>query len=222
MVQASTEFDESATIVSVGGVGACDLVSRTAMLCGLMDTEKCDRLLPVVRLFSSDTSTFLWDDEVGGTHGIRQGEGGEQGDALMPLNFGQHGALKTVARGWRKERVFAFLDDLYVICRQTDCKQSTEAWYGTTPGFHHDGKAKVAVVRRGDTSLPTPRQGLLIFGDTGHDDFVREQLRSRREKHDVRLQRIRPNLHTNADNDHCLTQRATMDKNDPFYNVEWA
>ena len=47
-----------------------------------------------------------------------------------------------------------------------------------------------AVVWRGDTSLPTLRQGLLILGTpVGHDDFVKEHLRSRREKHDV-LQRI--------------------------------
>ena len=73
MVQASTEFNESGTIVSVDGVGAYDLVSRTAMLSGLMDMEEGDRLLPFVRLFYSDPSTFLWDDEVGDTHEIRQG-----------------------------------------------------------------------------------------------------------------------------------------------------
>ena len=91
-----------------------------AMLSGLMDMEEGDRLLPFVRLFYSDPSTFLWDDEVGDTHEIRQGEGGEQGDALMPLLFslGQHRALKAVARGLEEgERLFAFLDDLYVICR---------------------------------------------------------------------------------------------------------
>ena len=54
-----------------------------------------------------------------------------------------------------------------------------------------------AVVWRGDTSLPTFRQGLLILGTpVGNDDFVKEQLRSRREKHYVLLQRIPavPNL----------------------------
>ena len=77
------------------------------MLSGLMDMEEGDRLLPFVRLFYSDPSTFLWDDEVGDTHEIRQGEGGEQGDALMPLLFslGQHGALKAWPEVWRKESV---------------------------------------------------------------------------------------------------------------------
>ena len=91
----------SATIVSVDGVGANDLVSRTAMLSGLMDMEEGDRLLPFVRLFYSDPSTFLWDDAVGDTHEIRQGEGVEQGNALMPLLF----SLGQWPDVWRKESV---------------------------------------------------------------------------------------------------------------------
>ena len=77
--------------------------------------EDGDKSLPFVRLFHSDP----WDDEVGDTHEIRQREGGEQGDALMPLLFslGQH-ALIVVARNLEEgERLFAFLDDLYVLCR---------------------------------------------------------------------------------------------------------
>ena len=217
MVQASTEFSDSATIVSVDGVGAYDLVSRTAMLRGLMDMEEGDKLLPFVRLFYSDPSTFLWDDEVGDT----QGEGGEQGDALMPLLFslGQHGALKAVARSLEEgERLFAFLDDLYVLCRP-DRVQAVhrtmvqELWDHARISLHN-GKTKVwnrggiapsgwsnlqqmaskedpdAVVWRGDTFLPTSRQGLLILGTPVGHDFVKEQLLIRREKHDVLLQRI--------------------------------
>ena len=92
MVQASTEFDASATIVSVDGVEAYNLVSRTAMLRGLLDMEEGDKLLPFVRLFCSDPSTFLWDDEVGDTHEIWQGEG------VMPLP-------KQWPEVWRKESV---------------------------------------------------------------------------------------------------------------------
>ena len=98
MVQASTEFNEGATIVSVDGVGAYDLVSRTAMLSGLMDMEEGDRdccHLSVCSFLIRPRSCGMTKLE------IRQGEGGEQGDALMPLLFslGQHGALKAVARG---------------------------------------------------------------------------------------------------------------------------
>ena len=41
-------------------------------------------------------SKYLWDDDNGVTHTIPQGEGGEQGDAMMPLLFllGSMGQLK--------------------------------------------------------------------------------------------------------------------------------
>ena len=49
---------------------------------------------------------------MGGVHDILQGEGGEQGDPLMPMLFslGQHAALVAIS-----ERLLAFLDDLYVV-----------------------------------------------------------------------------------------------------------
>ena len=53
-------------------------------------------------------------------HDVQQGEGGEQGDALMPALFalGQHNALVTVQfRLGPHERLFAFLDDIHVVCR---------------------------------------------------------------------------------------------------------
>ena len=58
----------------------------------------------------------MWEDENGTTQIILQGEGGEQGDALMPLLFavGQHAALVAVqGRLQQDERIFAFLDDIY-------------------------------------------------------------------------------------------------------------
>ena len=73
--------------MSVDGVGAFDLVSRNAMLNGLLEMVDGEQLLPFARLFYSQPSTHLWDDDAGTTHRIQQGEGGEQGDALMPLLF---------------------------------------------------------------------------------------------------------------------------------------
>ena len=35
-------------------------------------------------MFYSQPSSYLFDDEAGETHTVQQGEGGEQGDALMP------------------------------------------------------------------------------------------------------------------------------------------
>ena len=53
-------------------------------------------------------------------HTIQQGEGGEQGDAFMPLLFcmGQHAALQEVqARLRPNERLSACLDDVYVVSK---------------------------------------------------------------------------------------------------------
>ena len=58
-------------------------------------------------------------DEMGNPQDIPQGEGGEQGDPLMPLlfAFGLHRALTAVQeRLVPGEKVFALLDDVYVIC----------------------------------------------------------------------------------------------------------
>ena len=66
-------------------------------------------MLPFVRQFYGTPSTF-W---------CTQGEGGEQGDALMPLLFslGLHSSLCAIRdRLLPSERLLAFLDDIYVIC----------------------------------------------------------------------------------------------------------
>ena len=54
---------------------------------------------------------------MGVTHEIWQGEGGEQGDPLMPALYacGQHRALVHVSEHLLDtERLFAFMDDIYV------------------------------------------------------------------------------------------------------------
>ena len=56
---------------------------------------------------------------MGITQYISQGEGGEQGDPLMPLLFalGQHRALEAIHESTRPgEHVMAFLDDIYTAC----------------------------------------------------------------------------------------------------------
>ena len=98
IVQAITSSDESATVVSVDGIGAFDLISRNAMMEGLMDIDGGVAVLPFVRQFYGHPSTHLWEDDVGNVHEIAQGEGGEQGDPLMPLLFslGQHRSLQSI------------------------------------------------------------------------------------------------------------------------------
>ena len=69
------------------GIGACDLISRGG-----------EQLLPFVRSFCGAPSTYMWEDEMGTNHRMLQGEGGEQGDPLMPLLFssGQHRVLTAI------------------------------------------------------------------------------------------------------------------------------
>ena len=68
-------------------------------------------------MFYGSPSEYLWEDDSGVTHSIPQGEGGEQGDAMMPLLFclGQHEAIQMAHSGLRDgEFLFAFLDDIYI------------------------------------------------------------------------------------------------------------
>ena len=88
------------------------------MLGGLTRVDGGGAALPFVRMFFRYPSEYLWEDEVGIVHRIPQREGGEQGDAMMPLLFslGQHEALEDVHRQLRAgEYLFAFLDDIYLV-----------------------------------------------------------------------------------------------------------
>ena len=79
-----------------------------------------DTALPFVSMFYGSPSEYLWEDNEGTVHRIPQGEGGEQGDALMPLLFalGQDEALHAVSRQLRPdERFFAFQDDVYLTSK---------------------------------------------------------------------------------------------------------
>ena len=118
-LQALSEVDERTTIMSMDGTSAYDLISRRAMLAGLAHIEGGREVLPFVKLFFGAPSQCWWEDDEGVVHQIHQGEGGEQGDVMMPLLFslGQHNALHAVQeRLLPNERIFAFLDDVYVVC----------------------------------------------------------------------------------------------------------
>ena len=118
VIQTVTGMDEEATVVSIDGVGAFNLISRNAMLQALLEIDGGDQIMLFIRQFYGRPSTHLWEDEMGEVHEIAQGEGGEQGDPLMPLLFslGQHAALAANARLEGGKRLFAYLDDIYVIC----------------------------------------------------------------------------------------------------------
>ena len=104
--------DPEATVLSIDGISAHDLISRKVMLSGLARVPGGDQVLPFVNRFHSAPSQYWWEDEMGIVHVVDQGEGGEQGDALMPLLFslGQNDALKAVQASLRPSgRLFAFL-----------------------------------------------------------------------------------------------------------------
>ena len=123
ILQTLTELNQETTIISIDGVGAYDLISKNAMMEGLLKMEDGDQILPFVRMFYSTPSTYLWEDELGVTQSIPQGEGEEQGDPLMPMVFalGHHHALvQTQARLGNTEKVMAFLDDIVISTPEPD------------------------------------------------------------------------------------------------------
>ena len=79
ILQTLTDSNQETTIISIDGVGAYDLISRNAMLEGLLRMEDGDQILPFVRMFHGSPSTYLWEDEMGVVQHIPPGEGGEQG-----------------------------------------------------------------------------------------------------------------------------------------------
>ena len=87
VLQLLTDENPRSTVLSVDGIGAFDLISLKSMLEALMTLEGGPEVIPFVRMFFGKPSTYIWENEDGIAHIIEQGEGGEQGDPLMPLLF---------------------------------------------------------------------------------------------------------------------------------------
>ena len=76
-----------------------------------------------MRQFYGRVSQCLWEDDAGVTHTILQGEGGEQGDTLMPMlySLGQHRALEAIHSSFQPtETLMAFLDDVCAVTPSPD------------------------------------------------------------------------------------------------------
>ena len=119
-VRAATDMDPELTVLSIDGVGAYDHVYRSAMLSKLLEVPALRPLLPFVRSVHTRPSTYLWIDDQGERHEIRQSEGGEQGDPLMPLLFlfclAIHNSLVAAKAEMQVgEQLFAFLDDVNTL-----------------------------------------------------------------------------------------------------------
>ena len=169
-------------------------------------------MLSFVRQFYGTPSTFWWDDDEGLTHDVTQGEGGEQGDALMPLLFslGLHRALCAVRdRLLPSERLLAFLDDIYVICSpdrvvSVHVALQEELWahsrihvhQGKTQLWNRSGEPPagweaMTAAAREDQTLMCSQQGMKVLGTPlGHPEFVSAQLRQVSECHRVLFERI--------------------------------
>ena len=118
LLRASTDLDENCTILSIDGVGAYDHVSRGRMFQELWRVPALHPLIPYVRMFLGHDTEFVWRDAQGEAHSVQQGEGGEQGSALMPALFclALKPALDEIQSQLQPgERVYAYLDDIYVV-----------------------------------------------------------------------------------------------------------
>ena len=147
-----TELNPRATVMSIDGISAYDLISREAMLQALADVEGGSQALPFVSLsmFFGAPSQYLWEDSAGRVHTIKQGEGGEQGDAMMPLLFSlrQHSALlKVQERLHEGEVLLAFLDDIHAVTmpeRVREVHRVLEESLWSESGIRvHQGKTKI-------------------------------------------------------------------------------
>ena len=117
MVRAITEERPTATLLGIDGIRAFVYVSRAAMLGKLRTLPGASAMLPFLRLSYAQPSHYVWLDGEREQQTVVQGEGGEQGDPLMPLPIalGIHDALEQVASQLlHGESLFAFLGDVYV------------------------------------------------------------------------------------------------------------
>ena len=111
-IQSLTDLDSRATVLSIDGISAFDLISRAAMLDGVSTVEGGDSVLPFVLQFHSEPSKYL-------VRRLRRHSHYPPGrDALMPKLYalGQHGVLESIQESLLpREHLFAYLDDLYVV-----------------------------------------------------------------------------------------------------------
>lgn len=150
LFRAATDSDATATVLSIDGIGAFDHVRRSAMLRKLHQLDGAKAVLSFVRLSSAEPTKYVWTDAAGIDHFVAQGEGGEQGDPLMPLLFalGIHDAFHDVAQRLRPgEDICAFLGDVYVLCSPERVRsiydQLSEALKRIAGIELHNGKTKV-------------------------------------------------------------------------------
>ena len=94
-------------------------------------------LLLFARFAYAEPTSYVWEDEDGGRHHIIQGEGGEQGDPLMPLlySLGVHNSLVEGKRTMRRgEYLLAYLDDTFILSQPERGLCGTPWTFNCRPG----------------------------------------------------------------------------------------
>ena len=108
ILQTLVESDANATIISIDGIGAFDLVSRNAMLRGLKEMDAGDRVLPFVRLRCTFGRTRL---EKCRTY-LRERV------STKVISSCHCSSVSPCTRLLREgEKLFAFLDEVYLVCQ---------------------------------------------------------------------------------------------------------
>jgi hypothetical protein len=138
-------------------------------------------------------------------HLITQADGGEQGDPLMPALFslGIHGALEaTKAELLQGEDLYAYLDDIYVVCQPQRCrivfdtlrhhlseKAGIEINLGKCKVWNASGNEPPGIRQLGDdvwkggVDTPIQMRGLMVLGSPlGSDEYVKEEGAKRNRK----------------------------------------
>ena len=192
MLRAAVDLDSAATIVSLDGRSAYDTISRTAFLRKLHAVAPA--LIPFVRLWYGQQSTYFWWDQDGQRRTIHQGEGCEQGDALAPALYalGQHDTLVAADEQLRPgECLAAFLDDVYLVTTPSRAREALDvvtssietragvtANLGKTRVYNRDGgPAPPGIVELGANvwcgDAPEAERGFVALGTPlGHPQFV--------------------------------------------------
>ena len=209
LIRLLTDADSDKVVSSLDGIGAYDHVQRSAFFRVLAESPALEALLPFVRLWYGQDSTYTWTDQEGTTHTIQQGEGVEQGDPLAPALFSLaiHAALVEASQFLQPgESIFAFLDDVYSVtaadraaivaahtarCIQqgagVEPKLGKFAMWSRAGGPEPPGIRELLGVQPSPDrepvwkgDLPPERNGVVILGTpVGQPEFVRRFLRER-------------------------------------------
>ena len=161
-----------------------------------MANPELNDMLPFVRQWYAGQTHYLWHDEHGTAWPVLQGDGGEQGDALMPALFCL--ALREALEEMQGllpngSYFFAYLDDVYVICDHVDTHQCYEIVRDVLLNRCHINVnvGKLAAWSKGSTlppphvldigadvwkgSFPVNQQGIKVVGTpVGTDEYIAE------------------------------------------------